>query len=55
LNTWIDVTLPPEAFAAGNGVYTFAVQSDRATDGTVWYASRETATGPTLVLTQAIP
>jgi PKD repeat protein len=55
LNTWVDVTLPPEAFAAGDGVYTFAVQSDSATDGTVWYASRETTTVPMLVLTQAVP
>ncbi|MFN2418754.1 MAG: DNRLRE domain-containing protein, partial [Candidatus Limnocylindria bacterium] len=55
LNTWVDVTLPPDAFAAGDGVYTFAVQSDSATDGMVWYASRETTTVPTLVITQAVP
>ncbi len=53
LSTWVDVALPASAFAAGNGVYTFAVQSDSATNGTVWYASRETATVPTLTLTQA--
>jgi PKD repeat protein len=55
LGTWIEISLPANAFAAGNGEYTLAVQSDKATDGTVWYASRETATAPQLVLTPATP
>ncbi|MCA1572327.1 MAG: PKD domain-containing protein [Chloroflexi bacterium] len=57
LGTWVDVDLPPEAFAAGSGSYTLALRSDSPTDGTTWYSSREgeSASAPQLIIRSATP
>jgi trimeric autotransporter adhesin len=50
--TWVEVELPASLFEAGNGSYSLGIQSTSPDDA--WYASRETATAPQLVLGQPL-
>jgi len=48
--TWVEITLPASAFAAGNGTYSFVLITT-SSNSTIFY-SREGANPPQLVLTQ---
>jgi PKD repeat protein len=52
VGTWVEVELPASLFEAGNGSYSLGIQSTSPDDA--WYASRETATAPQLVLGQPL-
>jgi hypothetical protein len=51
LNTWVEIAIPASVFVSGNGTYSLLIQSDKPSDGTSWYSSREGANPPQLVLT----
>ncbi|HEV2951316.1 MAG TPA: PKD domain-containing protein, partial [Actinomycetota bacterium] len=50
LGTWLEVSLPASAFAAGNGTYSLAIRSNNPNGGAVWYSSREGVAPSQLVL-----
>lgn len=49
-SAWVEIPLPASAFTAGDATYSFALRSEDAGAGSVWYSSREGSEPPELVL-----